>query len=86
MTEPQRVDYLQRASRRRRPPRRRRLQAARVAVVILAAAIVFVLGIALGEALEDNPSPGGSNTFVRTFAPLPTAPVPQTVTVTVTSP
>jgi hypothetical protein len=31
---------------------------------------VFLLGIALGEALHDNPKPGGTLTFVRTLPPL----------------
>ena len=42
---------------------------------------VFGLGIALGEALHDNPQPGGTQTLVRTLQP---GPVPaETVTVTV---
>ena len=42
---------------------------------------VFGLGIALGEALHDNPKPGGTQTLVRTLHPRP---VPaETVTVTV---
>jgi hypothetical protein len=46
--------------------------------------VAFVLGIALGEALHDNPSPGGTQTLVRTLHPLPLAPAArETVTVTV---
>lgn len=67
--------------RRPRPPRRRS-PAARWALVVLAALIVFGLGAALGAALESNPPGGGSHTYVRTYKPLPPAPVPQTVTVT----
>jgi hypothetical protein len=31
--------------------------------------LVFLLGIALGQALHDNPTPGGTQTIVRTFRP-----------------
>jgi hypothetical protein len=31
--------------------------------------LVFLLGIALGQALHDNPKPGGTQTIVRTFRP-----------------
>ena len=50
-------------------------------------AAVFAFGIALGEALHDNPRPGGTRTYVRTLHPLrvaPTAPA-RTITVTATS-
>lgn len=70
---------------RARPPRRR-AGAGRWLLLALAALVVFALGAALGAALENNPSSGGSSTFVRTYAPLPTAPLPRTVTLTVTSP
>ena len=51
-------------------------------VVLLAAA--FVVGVAVGESLHDNPSPGGTQSIVRTLRPLPFAPAPAgTVTVTV---
>ncbi len=45
---------------------------------------VFVVGIALGQALDDNSTPGGTQTLVRTLSPLPLAPAArETVTVTV---
>jgi hypothetical protein len=44
---------------------------------------LFALGIGLGQALEENPEPGGSVTQVRTLRPLPLAPARETVTVTV---
>ena len=47
-----------------------------VAVLIL---LAFLLGIALGKALEDNPEPGKTRTFIRTFQPFPER---RTVTVT----
>ena len=31
--------------------------------------LVFLLGVALGEALHDNPRPGGTQTIVRTLEP-----------------
>ena len=53
----------------------------RAAVLIAGAAVVFGVGIALGEALHDNPKPGGAQTLVRTLRPLPLSPAPVTVTV-----
>jgi len=44
--------------------------------------LVFAAGLALGQALQDNPSPGGSQTIVRTLRPLPLPPARETVTVT----
>lgn len=44
--------------------------------------VVFGLGLALGEALHDNPSGGGTQTLVRTLKPLPLPPARETVTVT----
>jgi hypothetical protein len=43
--------------------------------------VIFALGVALGQALEENVRPGGSVTYSRT---LRIDPVPETVTVTVT--
>ena len=54
---------------RRRRRRRRRWPG--VVVPLLVIAVVFALGIALGEALHDNPQPGGTQTLVRTLTPLP---------------
>jgi hypothetical protein len=54
--------------------------------LLLAVAVVavFVVGVAVGEALHDSPKPGGSQTLVRTLHPLPLAPAAlETVTVTV---
>ena len=49
-----------------------------------AAVVVFLVGIALGKALGDNPKPGREQTLVRTLRPLPLAPAArETVTVTV---
>jgi hypothetical protein len=49
--------------------------------------VAFVVGIAVGESLNDNPKPGGTQTLVRTLQPLPLEPAAgSTVTVTVTTP
>jgi hypothetical protein len=48
------------------------------------AVVIFIAGIGLGEALRDNPKPGGEQTIVRTLKPLPLLPAPAT-TVTVTT-
>jgi hypothetical protein len=38
-------------------------------VTLLLFILVFALGIALGQALHDNPKPGGTQTIVQTFKP-----------------
>ena len=54
-------------STRRRPKRR----SSRKTIVIAAALVVaFAVGIALGQALHDNPRPGGVQTTLRTLPPL----------------
>jgi len=59
----------------------------RVALIVVGAALVFAIGIAVGEALHDNPQPGGTQSLVRTLQPLPLAPAArETVTVTVQNP
>jgi hypothetical protein len=59
----------------------------RAATVAAAVIVAFVLGVALGEALHDNPRAGGSITSVRTLHPLPIAPAArETGTVTVQKP
>jgi hypothetical protein len=64
-----------RGRRRRKSSTRRRLVWAVVLVV------VFAVGVALGQALEDNPRPASTITQDRTFT-LP----PESATVTVTAP
>ncbi|HEY7604117.1 MAG TPA: hypothetical protein VH760_07630 [Gaiellaceae bacterium] len=68
------------ARRERRPPRKRRGWA-RPLLWLAAIVVVFGVGLALGEALHDNPS-GGTQTVVRTLKPLPLPPARETVTVT----
>ena len=57
--------------------RRRGIWAFRAAVVL----IVFVVGLALGQALDDSSPPTGTQTSIRTLEPGSLA--PETVTVTV---
>jgi hypothetical protein len=68
---------------RRRPPRRQRRRSAllRWAAGLLAVAAVFAVGVAVGEALDDNSQPGRSQILVRTLVPLELAPARETVTV-----
>ena len=65
--------------------RRRRPSPARWLVVAGAGVVLFGVGVALGEALHDNPRPGGTRTFVRTLHPLRIAPAVGTKTITVTA-
>jgi hypothetical protein len=59
----------------------------RIALTVVGAALVFAVGIAFGQALHDNPKPGGTQSLVRTLRPLPLAPAArQTVTITVQNP
>jgi hypothetical protein len=53
---------------RPRPRRRKRLVPSWV-VTLLLFVLVFLVGIALGQALHDNPKPGGTQTIVETFIP-----------------
>jgi hypothetical protein len=47
----------------------------------LVCVLIFAVGIALGQALEDNPGPGHTRTLQRTFTLAP-----ESATVTVTTP
>jgi hypothetical protein len=64
-----------------RERRRRQSSTRRKIVWALVLALVFAVGIALGEALHDNPKPGSTTTQERTFTLLP-----ESSTVTVTTP
>jgi len=44
--------------------------------------VVFGAGLAIGQALDDNPSSGRTQTLVRTLKPLELPPVRETETVT----
>jgi hypothetical protein len=67
----------------RRDRRRRSWLAWAARILILVG--VFFLGIALGRALEEAPTPGGEQTIVRTIVATTVAPE-ETTTVTVSSP
>ena len=66
-------------------PRRGRNPVFRPALAVLGLLLVLLLGISIGRALEDGPSPGGTRTSVRTLEPQPLPPAARTVTVTVTT-
>lgn len=71
---------------RPRSPRRRRRWPIRAAAALALLVLAFAFGVAFGQALEENPHPGGTQTSVRTLKPADLAPPPETVTVTVSSP
>jgi hypothetical protein len=59
----------------------------KLVAVAAGAVVIFVVGVAVGESLHDNPKPGGTQSLVRTLRPLPLAPAAlRTVTVTVQTP
>ena len=70
-------------ARRPRPPRRNPWL--RPVLVVAGLLLTLLLGVALGRALEDGPSPDGTQTSVRTLEPQPLPPAARTVTVTVTT-
>jgi len=65
------VSALSPVERRERRRRRRRQEVIRWGVRVGVALLVFLVGIALGQALHDNPKPGSTITFERTLH-LPT--------------
>jgi hypothetical protein len=42
-----------------------------LAVRVLAVLVAFGIGVAVGEALHDNPKPGGTQTVISTVRPGP---------------
>jgi len=51
-------------------PRRRRRRSRRIVLLAVAAAVIlFGVGIALGEALQDNPKPNLTVTTTKTLVP-----------------
>ncbi len=67
---------LERQARRQR---KRHDEVVRWSVRAIVVLIVFALGIALGQALHDNPKPGDSITLERTLR-LPSVPPGSTIT------
>jgi len=56
-------------SRERRPRPSRRRRALRRLLVVATVLAAFAVGVAVGEALHDNPKPGVTITTVRTIRP-----------------
>ena len=55
-------------------------------LVAVGLAVAFVAGIGVGEALDEQPQTGGSQTVVRTLRPVSVTAVPaETVTVTISN-
>ena len=70
-------------SARRERRSRRDAAAVRWGLRLLLAAVIFALGVALGQALEQNAGDRGTQTVVRTVRPLP---LPPATTITVIAP
>jgi hypothetical protein len=62
------VTSLSPAQRHERRRRRRREEFLRWGIRLAVALIVFALGIAVGQALHDNPKPGETTTLERTVS------------------
>jgi hypothetical protein len=67
---------IEREDRRRR---KRRKEIVRWSLRVLLVALVLAVGIAVGEALHDNPKPGETVTFERTLS-VPSVPPGHTAT------
>jgi hypothetical protein len=61
------VTTLSPVERRDRRRRRRREELTRWGIRVGVALLIFLLGIALGQALHDNPKPGQTTTLERTL-------------------
>jgi hypothetical protein len=61
------VSALTPVERRERRRRRRREEITRWSIRVAVALLVFALGVALGQALHDNPKPGETITLERTL-------------------
>jgi hypothetical protein len=55
-----------------RPRRRRRVLW--MVAALLVAGVIFALGVALGQSLEDNPDPSPASTTIERTLTVPTAP------------
>jgi hypothetical protein len=61
-----------------RPTGRRRLRWLKLLAIAVGVLLAFGLGIALGQALDDGPPAGATQTYVRTLQPLPQRPADTT--------
>jgi len=61
------VTALSPVERHHRRRRRRREELMRWGIRVALVLLVFALGVALGQALHDNPKPGNTVTFERTL-------------------
>jgi hypothetical protein len=52
-----------------RRPRKRRVAPVRLVVGVVAAVLLLALGIAIGEAVKDNPKPNLTVTSTKTIVP-----------------
>jgi hypothetical protein len=66
------VTTLSPVDRHERRRRRRREEVTRWGIRVALVVLVFGLGVALGQALHDNPKPGQTTTFERTLT-IPTS-------------
>ena len=73
------MSALSPVERRERRRRRRREELARWGIRVGVVLLVFLFGIALGQALHDNPKPNSTITLERTLH-IPTSGGPGTVT------
>jgi multisubunit Na+/H+ antiporter MnhB subunit len=80
------MSVVEQPRRQNRAGRRGREKVVRALLLVVGLIVVFLLGMALAETLDDRPKPSGTETIVRTLTPLPQEPPVRTVTVTVTSP
>jgi hypothetical protein len=65
------VSALTPVERNERRRQRRRREVIRWSVRVLVVLLIFCVGVALGQAIQDNPEPGKTVTFDRTLR-LPT--------------
>lgn len=75
---------MEERARRIRPRSRPRTRVVGWALRLLLGGVAFAIGIAVGQALGENPEPVGRATYVRTLEPGSIGPPPRTVTVMVT--
>jgi hypothetical protein len=64
-------------------PRRNRQRIGTWALRVAALVVVFAVGVAIGQAMDDASPPAGTNTSVRTLEPATLS--AETITVTVTT-